>query len=93
MMPDYLPAHRALVAVSGVFEVLGGLGVLLPMTRWWAGMGLIALLIAVFPANLNMALHPDKFADVPRWALYVRLPLQAVVIAWVAWATLRSPQI
>lgn len=90
MMPAYLPAHRVLVVVSGVCEVLGGIGLIPEATRRMAGFGLIALLVAMFPANLNMALHPEQFASVPRWALYVRLPIQAVLIAWVAWSTLRS---
>lgn len=90
MMPDYLPAHALLVQVSGVFEVLGGIGILVPTTRYYAGLGLLALLVAVFPANLNMALHPDRFPGVPLWGLYLRLPLQAVLMAWVYWATRRA---
>lgn len=90
MMPDYLPAHALLVQLSGVFEVLGGIGLLVPATRTYAGYGLLALLVAVFPANLNMALHPDKFPGVPLWGLYLRLPLQAVLMAWVYWATRRA---
>lgn len=87
MMPPYLPAHAALVAISGVFEILGGLGVLVRRTRRFAGWGLIALLVAVFLANLHMALYPDDFASIPVWVLVLRLPMQAVLIAWVWWAT------
>ncbi len=88
IMPPYLPAPTKLVYLSGIFEILGGLGVLAPLTRKWAGYGLIALLIAVFPANIYMALNPQNFADMasPK-ALYARLPLQFVFIAWVYWST------
>ena len=89
IVPPYLPAPRALVYLSGAFEVLGGLGVLPRATRSFSGWGLVALLIAVFPANLHMALHPEPFVDrgIPAWALYSRLPFQAVLIAWAYWAT------
>ena len=93
MMPSYLPAPRALVAISGLFEIAGGLGILHPRTRKPAGWGLIALLIAVFPANLNMALNADQFAATsPRWALYARLPIQILFIAWVYYAAIRQPK-
>ncbi len=81
-MPDYIPAHRELVLLSGVFEILGGLGLLLPRTRRAAAWGLIALLVAVFPANLHMALNPERFPNIPEWALWVRLPLQIPLILW-----------
>jgi uncharacterized membrane protein len=89
IMPPYLPAHLALVYLSGVFEILGGLGVLLPATRHQAGWGLIALLFAVYPANVHMALNPEPFVaqGTPLWALYLRLPLQFVFMALVWWAT------
>jgi uncharacterized membrane protein len=87
IMPPYLPAHDALVALSGVFEILGGIGVLVPRTRSLSGWGLVALLVAVFPANLHMALHPELFSDVSPGALYFRIPIQIVFIAWTYWAT------
>ena len=89
IMPPYLPAHLELVYLSGVFEILGGLGVLLPATRRWAGWGLLALLVAVYPANVHMALNPESFVaeGTPLWALYLRLPFQFVFMAWVWWAT------
>jgi len=87
IMPPYLPAHLALVYVSGVFEVLGGVGVLLPATRRLAGYGLIALLIAVYPANIHMAMNPELFPEVTPTALYIRLPVQFLLMAWVWWAT------
>ena len=92
IVPDYLPAHRELVAVSGVAEIAGGLGVLHPRTRrlasWWS----IATLVAVFPANLHMALHPDRY-KVPggRAALYARLPVQLLFIAWAHAAGRKLP--
>ncbi len=87
IMPLYLPLHLELVYLSGVFEILGGIGALFSWTRRFAGWGLIALLIAVFPANLHMALNPELFPTIPEWALYARLPLQLVFVAWVRWAT------
>ncbi len=87
IMPDYLPAHSELVALSGVLEILGGLGVLVPRTRSLAGWGLVALLVAVFPANLHMALNPELFPDVSSAGLYFRLPIQFVFIGWSYWAT------
>jgi len=85
-VPPWLPAAALLVQISGICEILGGIGVLLPKTRRLSGAGLIALLIAVFPANVQMAQHPGLYADVAAApALYVRLPLQLVIIAWVWW--------
>lgn len=87
IVPPYLPAPKLLVYVSGAFEIFGGVGVLFPSVRVYAGWLLILLLLAVFPANVHMALHPEEFARIPAWALYLRLPLQFVLIAWVYWAT------
>jgi len=87
IVPPIFPAHQALVVISGVFEVLGGIGTLLPATRRAAGWGLIALLIAVFPANVYMVLNAGAFASgLPAWALFARLPLQFVLVWWV-WST------
>jgi uncharacterized membrane protein len=82
--PDYLPAHRALVYASGVAEIAGGLGAMLPSTRKKARVLNIATLLAVFPANLHMAMNPDRFKKVPggKPALYCRLPIQALFLAW-----------
>jgi uncharacterized membrane protein len=65
-----------------VFEILGGIGILVPITYRWAAYGLIALYVCVFPANINMAIHPGSY---PLWALYLRLPLQGVLIGWAWW--------
>ncbi len=83
IMPDYLPAHRELVYVSGVAEAAGGLGLLFASTRTLAGWWLIATLVAVFPANVWMARHPERYEDIPHAALWARLPLQLGFIAWV----------
>lgn len=85
IVPPSLQEQRTLVVqASGVAEIAGGLGVLLPATRRLSGLGLIALLAAVFPANLHMAREPEHFKKVPRWALYARLPLQPLMMLW-AW--------
>jgi uncharacterized membrane protein len=86
IIPAWLPAHRALVLISGAAEIAGGLGILTPVpaVRRTAAWGLVALLIAVLPANVNMALHPASFPSIPEWALWARLPLQAPLIYW-AW--------
>jgi uncharacterized membrane protein len=90
IVPKYLPAPLALVYISGFFEILGGLGLLVPATRPWAAWGLIALYIAVFPANIymltdNISLDPKK--PIPRWALWLRLPFQLLFIVWAYWFT------
>ena len=94
IVPDYLPAHRALVYASGVAEAAGGAGLLSsnPATRKWSAWWLVATLLAVFPANLHMALHPDRYEQVPggRVALYARLPLQLVFVRWVLKAAARD---
>ena len=90
IVPRWLPAAAALVAISGACEILGGLGLLLPATRRWAAWGLVALFVAVFPANVNMAVNriPLGPTALPDWALWLRLPLQAVLVAW-AWSFTR----
>ena len=86
MVPPWLPAPALLVQISGIGEILGGIGVLVPDARRFAGVGLIALLIAVFPANVQMAAHPELYADLGTVsAFYIRLPLQLALIAWVWW--------
>jgi len=87
IVPDYLPDHRLLVVVSGICECLGGVGVLIPKLRNLAGIGLIVLLIAVFPANVQMAQHPELYGDIgSETAFYIRLPLQVILIFLVWWA-------
>jgi uncharacterized membrane protein len=92
IMPDYLPAHRELVYASGVAEAVGGAGLLAanPKVRRWSAYWLLATLAAVFPANLHMALNPDRYKDIPRAALYARLPLQLAFARWVLAAAKRD---
>jgi uncharacterized membrane protein len=91
IMPPYLPWHRELVAISGVAEI--AFGALLLFRRWavLAGWGLIALLVAVFPANLHMATHPELYPSISPTALWLRLPIQGLLIAW-AYVYTRQPR-
>src|SRR3954469_5629403 len=89
MMPRYLPAHRELVYASGVAEIAGGAGVLHPRTARGAGWWLIATLVAIFPANVEMAVHSERFKRIPTPLLWARLPLQGALIAWVHKAATR----
>jgi uncharacterized membrane protein len=86
--PSLQGSKKLVVQVSGVAEVAGGLGVLLRPTRRASGLGLVALLVAVFPANLYMARSPERFKKIPRWALLGRLPLQPLMMWW-AWRATR----
>jgi uncharacterized membrane protein len=91
MMPPVLPFPGVLNVLAGVFEILGGIGVLVPRTQRFAGWGLIALLIAVFPANIYAALNGSIAGlDAPSWTLWARLPFQALFLAWVWAVTLRK---
>lgn len=85
IVPDYLPAHRKLVYASGVAELVGGAGVLTERARRPAAWWLILTLVAVFPANVEMAVHAERFRRFPAPLLWARLPLQGALIAWV-WA-------
>jgi uncharacterized membrane protein len=89
IMPDYLPAHHELVMLSGVAEIAGGLGVMVPQTRRAAAWGIVGLLVAVMPANVWMVQHPERYPGIPDWALWVRLPLQGVLVWW-AWRYTRA---
>jgi uncharacterized membrane protein len=91
IMPPYFPAPQLLVAVSGLAEIAGGIGLLLRPWRRAAGWGLIALLIAVFPANIHMVQHPGQFHYAP-WISWARLPFQGVFIVWVWFAAVQEPQ-
>ncbi len=86
--PSMKGEAKRLVQISGVAELAGGVGVLVPLTRRLSGLGLIALLAAVFPANLYMARQPEHFRKIPPWALYARLPLQPLMMVW-AWRATR----
>ena len=85
IVPKYLPAHRTLVLLSGFFEILGGLGLLIPRVRKLSAWGLVALFIAVFPANVNMAVNRILVDD--PLILWGRLPFQFVLITRAWWYT------
>ena len=82
IMPPAFPLHSEAVYISGFFEVLGGVCVLIPRLRKIAGWGLVALLVAVYPANIYMAITPEAFPDLSISLLYGRLPLQFIFIYW-----------
>lgn len=84
IMPPYIPEPLLMVYLSGVAEAVFGLMVLIPATTKIGAWGLIATLIAVFPANLHMALYAQDYPQLPEVALWVRLPIQALLIWW-AW--------
>jgi methyltransferase (TIGR00027 family) len=98
-MPPWLwpSQHLFLIHLSGVFEIAGGLGLLAPATAPWgqlrraAAWGLLALYVAVFPANIHMAVHPELFPDLAPWALWARLPFQLVFLAWAFRYTRAQP--
>jgi uncharacterized membrane protein len=89
IVPPAIPWPRAAVLVSGVFEVLGAIGILIPASRRAAGIGLFVLTIAVTPANVYMLQHADLFHS-PRWGLIVRLYFQALLLALILWSTWNS---
>ncbi|MEM7078708.1 MAG: hypothetical protein AAF513_08780 [Pseudomonadota bacterium] len=87
IMPPYIPWHLAMVYISGVFEVLFAAMLLPPKTRQLAGNLLIALTLAVTPANIHMYLHPELFSDVPAAFLSIRLVVQVILLLIVWWST------
>lgn len=91
VVPPYLPFPRLAVLVTGVFELLGAAGLLWRPARRAAGIGLFALTVAVTPVHVYMLQQPELF-DVPYWALLLRLPLQAALLALIAWSVIaRGP--
>ncbi len=91
IMPPYIPLPRLMVEASGVCEMGLGAAILWPRFRRRAAWGLIALLAAVFPANVHMALHPEQFPEFKPALLWGRLPLQGVLVAWAYWHTRPRP--
>ncbi|PSB21297.1 hypothetical protein C7B65_05045 [Phormidesmis priestleyi ULC007] len=94
IVPPQLPNPLALVYISGFFEILGGIGLLIPAVSVAAAWGLITLFVAVFPANINMAVNQIAIEGVPDQPIlyWVRLPFQAVLIAWAWWYTKHPEQ-
>jgi uncharacterized membrane protein len=90
-MPPWIPAHDAMIKLSGVAEMAGGIGLIAPATRRHGGNLLVATMLGVYPANIHMAAHPELFPKLPRGALYARLPLQGVFIAWILAAMRDAP--
>jgi uncharacterized membrane protein len=90
IMPPYLPWHLELVYISGVAEM--GLGFLLLFNRFAvvASWGLIALCVAVLPANVHMAMHAELYPSLPASGLWLRLPAQGLLIAWAWWYTRKA---
>jgi len=82
IMPPAFPLHAEAVYISGFFEILGGISVLIAPLRKIAGWGLVALLICVYPANIYMAITPEAFPEISIGLLYLRLPLQFLFIYW-----------
>jgi uncharacterized membrane protein len=87
IVPDYLPVHHELVLASGAAEIAGALGLVPPRTRRMAGLWLAVTLVAVFPANVHMALHPARYPGFSPGLLWGRLALQPPVIWWALAAT------
>lgn len=84
IVPPFLPAPLALVYLSGIAEIAVGVGVLIPQTRHYAALATVALLVAVYPANIYMAVGDVMGSELVQWG---RLPLQAVLVAWALWYT------
>ena len=87
IVPPGIPMPRDVVLVSGVFELLGAAGLLLPSWRREAGIGLFLLTLCVTPANVHMWLHPDLFPDFPAWTLSARLVIQVLFLACIWFST------
>lgn len=94
IMPPWIPLQLEMVYVSGVAEILGSLGLLIPRLRKAAAIGLIVLLIAVFPANIQMLINAirDNASSLYVALLWLRLPLQPLLILWIYRTVFRSPQ-
>jgi len=90
IMPPSFPLHQEAVYISGLFEIIGGMGILIYRFRKIAGWGLFALLIAVYPANIYMAVTPSAFPDIPIFILYLRLGLQFIFLYWAYTITCRE---
>lgn len=88
MMPPYIPAHEAMVALSGIAEILLGAAILVPRTQRLAAWGIIAMLIVFLPVHVYMLVNPELFPDVPVAFLWLRFPIQGLLVLWAWWYTL-----
>lgn len=86
IIPPYVPYPRIVNFLSGVFEILGAIGLMISYSRRAAAVGLILLTICVTPANVFMLQHAQQFPDLPLWALTVRIPLQGLLILLIGWS-------
>jgi uncharacterized membrane protein len=93
IMPPYLPWHEALMYLSGVIEIFLGLLIFIPRYRTLAAWAIIAMLIAFMPVHIHMLMNPQLYPDIPEYVLWLRLPLQGVLIAWAYWYTRPSPSL
>jgi len=89
-MPHHYSHPLALVGLSGVAEVFGGLGLLLPATRRFSAVGIALMLVVFFDVHVFMLRHPARFPEAPVWVLWVRIPLQFVLIAWALYYARRD---
>ncbi|MCU0569406.1 MAG: hypothetical protein MUF49_22870 [Oculatellaceae cyanobacterium Prado106] len=89
IVPPPFPAPLMMVYLSGLFEILGGIGLMIPAVSTAAAWGLIILFVAVFPANVYQAIYHISIEGIPNqpWLYWVRLPFQIVLIAWAGWYT------
>ena len=88
IVPPWIPADaRLLVYLSGAFEILGAVGILIPAVRQKAGNGLFLLTLCVTPANVHMTLNPELYPDFPPAALWARLVIQVALLACIWWST------
>lgn len=90
IMPPYIPYHLELVYLSGFFEIAGAIALVFERSSKIAAIGLIALLVAVFPANINMALNYQQFPSFPPFVLWARLFLQPALIFWVCKSSFKN---
>lgn len=89
-VPPYIPYPTEMVLISGVFEILGGIGIIVSPVKRWSGIGLIALLVAVYPANIHMAINHELFPKIPPAVLWFRLTLQPLLIYAVWLLTIKK---
>lgn len=85
IMPSYIPAHELMVQLSGIAEILLGIGLLIPATRKLSAWGIIAMLLVFMVVHVDMLVHAERFEGVPFWGLVLRIPLQFLLIAWAWW--------